>query len=275
YIKEKIGEEYLIPLLGVWDKVDDIDFDSLPNQFVLKTNWGAGQVIIVRDKTKINIEETKNKLKYWMQPFCNLYYYYSFEWQYKYIPPKIICEKYIEQSNNQVYDYKVFCFNGKGRYIQVDMDRFIGHKRCIYDTNWNKQQFITGNFQFYSGHINKPYHLDSMIKISEKLAKNFSHVRVDFYEVNNKLFLGELTFTHGNGMERFSIEEWDYKFGELLELPKEKKIEYDILDKDTLFKQVYDLEPISRRYRDIEIQLNKQNAILKNSNIEKLNREIS
>ncbi|WP_338420398.1 ATP-grasp fold amidoligase family protein [Brachyspira aalborgi] len=102
YIKEKIGEKYLIPLIGVWDKVEDIDFNSLPKQFVLKVNWGSGQNIIVKDKSKLNIEETKNKLNGWLKPFSN-HYYYSYEWQYKDIEPKIICEKNILNKWTVIY----------------------------------------------------------------------------------------------------------------------------------------------------------------------------
>lgn len=250
YIKEKIGEEYLIPLLGVWDKVDDIDFDSLPNQFVLKVNWGCGQNIIVKDKSKLNIEEAKNKLKNWLNPFSN-HYYWSYEWQYKNIEPKIICEKYLEQIDEQIYDYKFFCFNGIPKYIQVDIDRFSNHKRCIYDTNWNKLEF-TNNYPLYNKDIEKPKKLSDMLKISKILSKSFKFIRVDFYIINNMPIFGELTFTHENGFGKFIPIDWDYKFGKLLELPKEKKIEYDWIDRQALITQCNILEPISYKYREMK-----------------------
>ena len=273
YIKEKIGEEYLIPLLGVWDKVDDIDFDSLPNQFVLKVNWGSGQNIIVKDKSKLNIEETKNKLRYWMQPFCNLYYYYSFEWQYKNIPPKIICEKYIEQSNESIIDYKFYCFNGEPYFIHIVSKPHTNDTKVnMYNMNWEKLDLIYDNHKNIE-EVNKEYKpslFDLMIELSKKLSNNFFLVRVDFIIVDNKVYFGELTFTPSNGVLKFTPIEWDYKFGELLELPKEKKIEYDFIDKNTLFNQLYNLEIFARQYKIMEMEINR----LKNNNVSKLNEEI-
>lgn len=252
YIKEKIGDKYLIPLLGVWDRPEDIDFDKLPNKFVLKVNWGCGQNIIVKDKTQLNYNDIIEKLRNWLFPFEN-HYYYNFEWQYKNIIPKIICEKYIEQINNQLYDYKVFCFNGEPKYIQVDIDRFSDHKRCIYDINWNKQEFKTGNgFKFYELEIEKPNNLNLMIDLSKILSKEFVLLRVDFYEVEKQIFIGELTFTHGNGTERFNINEWDTKLGDLLKLPKRKIIEYDTLSREDLINQYCLLEPLSIKYREMQ-----------------------
>ena len=252
YIKEKIGEKYLIPLLGVWDKPEDIDFDSLPNQFVLKVNWGCGQNIIVKDKSKLDIINTIEKLKYWLEPFSN-HYYNSYEWAYKNIKPKIICEKYIEQIDGNLVDYKVFCFNGEAKYIQVDVDRFTDHKRCIYDLDWIKQEFKTeDSFELYYKDVNRPDNLNTIIYISKILSSQFYNARVDLYDVNRNIYFGELTFSHGNGMEVFSDIKWDYKFGELLELPKEKKIEYDILDKNSIIDQSIILEPISVKYKELE-----------------------
>ena len=146
--------EYLIPLIGVWDKVEDIDFNSLPKQFVLKVNWGSGQNIIVKDKSKLNIEETKNKLNGWLKPFLN-HYYYSYEWQYKDIEPKIICEKYIEQMDGNLLDYKVVCFKNKAKYIEIEVDRYTNHTTCFYNLNWEKQIF-TLTYPLYSMNIDKP-----------------------------------------------------------------------------------------------------------------------
>ncbi|WP_180956127.1 ATP-grasp fold amidoligase family protein [Brachyspira pilosicoli] len=261
YIKEKIGEEYLIPLLGVWDKAEDINFDSLPNQFVLKVNWGWGQNIIVKDKTKLNIEEVKNKLNNWLEPLSN-HYYHNFEWGYKNIPSKIICEKYIEQLDGQVYDYKVFCFYGDPKYIQLDMDRFIEHKRCIYDINWEKMDIIYAH-DVYNKYIDKPKYLNNIIDISKKLSSIFLFVRIDFFVIENNIFVGELTFSPENGNGKFIPEEWDYKWGQLLELPKEKKIEYDVLDRDALIQQAVLLEPISEKYKELGYVLKyKDNLIL-------------
>ncbi|WP_232472966.1 ATP-grasp fold amidoligase family protein [Brachyspira pilosicoli] len=268
YIKEKIGEEYLIPLLGVWDKAEDIDFDLLPNQFVLKVNWGWGQNIIVKDKTKLDIEEVINKLNNWLEPLSN-HYYYNFEWSYKNIKPKIICEKYIEQLEGQVYDYKVFCFNGKPKYIGVHLYRYTNHSRCIFDTKWNKIiGLMTGQNKLYRENIEKPENLELILKLSEKLSLVFFHVRVDWYIIEKKIYIGELTFYHGNGVERFSIPEWDYKWGQLLELPKEKKIEYDVLDRDTLIQQAVLLEPISVEYKKLQESIREKDLVINEKNDE-------
>ena len=269
YIKEKIGEEYLIPLIGVWDKVEDIDFNSLPKQFVLKVNWGSGQNIIVKDKSKLNIEETKNKLNGWLKPFSN-HYYYSYEWQYKDIEPKIICEKYIEQMDGNLLDYKVFCFNGNSHYIQIDIDRYTNHTRCFYNLNWEKQIF-TILYPLYSVKVDKPKYLNLLIELSNKLCKRFNHVRVDWYVINDKLYFGELTFTHENGIGEFMPQEYDYKFGELLELPKEKRIEYNFSDRETFIKQSCILEPVSFEYKRLERELSLKNKeTISNNDYQKL-----
>lgn len=217
YVKEKIGEEYLIPLLGVWDSPDDIDFDKLPNQFVLKVNWGSGQNIIVKDKAKLDIEETKTKLREWLSPHSN-HYYYSFEWSYKNIKPKIIAEQFIQQLNNDLYDYKFFSYRGKVKNLFVVSDRFNKKYFDFYDTDWNKLPFERVYHNSPNGII-KPQNLDRMISLAETLSKDFPFARVDFYDLENKIYFGEITFYPGNGMEAFEPVEWDYKLGEMLTLP--------------------------------------------------------
>ena len=268
YIREKIGEEYLIPLLGVWDKPEDIDFDSLPNQFVLKVNWGSGQNIIVKDKSKLNINGTINKLKEWIFPTSN-YYYYSYEWQYKYIKPKIICEKYLEDNKtDNLIVYGVYCFNGEPHYIHTITDAHTNRDRLnMYDTNWNKLDlvYIFKNIEY---DVPKPKYLDLLLELAIKLSSEFKHIRVDFFVVNEKLYFSELTFTTSNGMDFFNPKEWDYKFGELLELPKEKKIEYSYIDNKTALYQLLNLEPIISRYKKIEEDLKykeKYNKLKNNS----------
>ena len=261
YIKEKIGEEYLIPLLGVWDKVEDIDFDALPNQFVLKINWGCSQNIIVKDKSQFDIEDAKNKLNSWLNPFSNNYYW-TYEWSYKNINPKIICEKYIEQMDGNLYDYKVFCFNGKAKYIGLYLNRGTDNFISIfYDTNWKRQNFTRGKTDTEL-EIEEPAILDNMLKVSSILANSFPHVRVDFYNIKDKLLFGELTFYTAAGLGRFEPVEWDYKFAELLELPKEKNIEYDWLSREELIKQCSIIEPISYQYKEMQNTININNNLI-------------
>ena len=283
YIKETIGEEYLIPLIGVWDKVEDIDFDNLPNQFVLKVNWGSGQNIIVKDKSQLNIEEAKNQLRYWMLPTSN-HYYYSYEWAYKNIKPKIICEKYIEQTDGNLFDYKIFCFNGEPKYIQVDIDRYANHTRAIYDIKWNKTQKSYLDAKMHTEEIPKPNNLDELLNISKKISINFIALRTDFYIINNKILIGELTFYHQNGICNFNNIDLDLEYGNNIIIPKEKRQEYDILDREDIIKEACNLEPIVKRYRDLEYNLhctNINNNTLnyeintKNDTINALNNEIT
>ena len=220
YIKEKIGEEYLVPCLGVWDNPNDIDFDKLPNQFVLKVNWGSGQNIIVKDKTSLDITDVRNKLAAWMAPESN-HYFAFFEWGYKDIKPKIICEKYIEESENKpVSDYKFFCYHGQPKYMYVAVDSF-NYKRMrinYYDCDFNKLP-LTRHYPNTDYDIPKPKKWDRMIELSKILSEPFLFVRVDFFIVGNSLKVGELTFYPGAGLDAFEPTEWDYKFGNPLKLP--------------------------------------------------------
>ncbi|WP_297277200.1 ATP-grasp fold amidoligase family protein [uncultured Brachyspira sp.] len=259
YVKEIIGEEYLIPLLGVWDNPDDIDFDSLPNKFVLKVNWGWSQNIIVKDKTKINVDKIKEKLRYWMESFSN-HYYVDFEWQYKNIKPKIICEKYIKTHLGISYEYSVLCFNGIPYYIYAYMNGLSshddGHMYIVYDTNWNKQPLLIEEHFIYdekdSISVEKPDNLDLLLELTRKLCYNFYLVRVDFYNIDSKLYVGELTLTPASGFTKTTTIEYGYKLGELLELPKEKKIEYDYIDVSTAVEQLCDLERTAITYKKYE-----------------------
>ena len=220
YIDEKIGSEYLIPCLGVWDNPDDIDFDKLPSRFVLKVNWGSGQNIIVQDKSKLDIMATRQLLSQWMHREHN-HYFAFFEWPYKNIKPKIIAEQYIEQKDGKLLDYKFFCFDGVPKYCQVDVDRYTNHTRCFYDMEYNKQEFTT-LYPYYRGDIVKPKNFEEMKKIVATLSQGFPHVRVDLFAIDDKIYVGEMTFFHGAGHENFEPIEWDRKLGDLLILPKEK-----------------------------------------------------
>ena len=252
YIKEKVGEEYLIPLLGVWDKAEDIDFDSLPNQFVLKVNWGSGQNIIVKDKTKLDIEEVKNKLNNWLEPLSN-HYYFGFEWQYKNIIPKIICEEYIEVlTYSNLVTYGIYCFNGVPTIIHTTIDTHTDYEKLnFYDIDWNLLDVNFYSYNKINENIIKPSKLNEMLDISKKLSKDFYQVRIDFFVIEDDIYMGELTFTTCNGLGRFTSDDFDYKLGQLLELPKEKKIEYDVLDRDALIQQAVLLEPISEKYKEL------------------------
>ncbi len=217
YVKEKIGEEYLIPLLGVWDSPDEIDFDKLPEQFVLKVNWGSGQNIIVKDKSKLDIEEAKAKLKKWMKPHSN-HYYYGFEWCYKNIKPKIIAEKFIEQINGEIADYKFMCYNGTPKNLLYITGRNSDNKKInFYDTDWNLLP-VKRIYSNTTEKIIKPANINKLITLAKILSKDFTFARVDFYDIEDKIYFGEITFYPGSGLEAFEPVEWDYKLGEMIDL---------------------------------------------------------
>ena len=275
YIKETVGEEYLIPLIGVWDRVEDIDFDKLPNQFVLKVNWGSGQNIIVNDKNKLNIEEAKNKLKNWIQPASN-HYYYSYEWPYKNIEHKIIAEKYINDNIGNLTVYKIFCFDSNPYLFQVIINDKTANERInYYDLNWNRL-ILKQNFDNFNFDIQKPKYLNLMLKFCRILSKNFPYfIRIDFYESSDIIYFSEYTFYSDAGYAKFTPDYWDEKLGNLINLPKEKKVEYDFIDKDTLLNQVTNLEPIGHQCKILEYNLNCANDTIKTLNyINKRNEEL-
>lgn len=218
YVSRIIGEEYIIPTLGVWDKFDEIDFDKLPNQFVLKTTHDSGGVVVVSDKSKFDKEAAKKKLE---KSLCNNYFLQHREYPYKGIKPRILAEQFmVDESGTELKDYKFFCFNGKCRMLFVATDRSIGDvKFDFFDEKFNHLPFVQGH-PWATKEIKKPAGFDKMIELSEKLSKDFPHVRVDLYDINGKIYFGELTFFHFSGNVPFEPEEWDYKIGEWLVLPE-------------------------------------------------------
>ncbi len=224
YIADKIGAEYIIPTLGVWKKPEDIDFDILPNSFVLKTTHGGGGggVVICKDKIafdkKIAIKKLNNSLKQ------DIYKTYR-EWPYKNVPKRIIAEQYVEPDSitNDLLDYKFFCFNGKPKLCQVIAGRESVMTIDFYDRYWNHQPFHEPKDTIFSSTPNKrPKNLNLMWSLAEKLAKDIPFIRVDFYEVNGKVFFGEITFFPTSGFGGFKPDEWDEKFGTWLRLPSYK-----------------------------------------------------
>lgn len=222
WVKEKIGEEYLIPLLGVWDSFDEIDFDALPNQFVLKANHGCGWNIIVTDKSKFDKADAKKKFDSWMK--LNFAYSFGLELQYLNIPPKIIAEAYVENAGDDLYDYKVFCFDGRAESIMFLSERKTGLKMAFYDLQWNKLPF-TYSFPRNPEDIPKPQNLDLLISLAEKLSEGFAHVRVDFYILNDgTLKFGEMTFTSASGSCKWNPPEQNRIYGDLITLPPKSPI---------------------------------------------------
>lgn len=222
WIKNKIGEEYLVPLLGVWDSFDEINFDELPEQFVLKANHGSGWNIIVKDKATFDKVDAKRKFTRWLK---TNYAFIGFELHYANIQPKIIAEQYLENIN-QLYDYKIMCFDGEPKFLWVDEDRYLQHKRSLFTLSWEQMPCRIGNkYAPISDPIKaKPKSLNLMIDLARKLSQGFAHVRVDFYEVDGKIYFGELTFSSTSGLDNIQPEEWDYKIGDMLTLPPKSPI---------------------------------------------------
>lgn len=218
WVKGKIGEEYLIPLLGVWESFDQVDFARLPEKFVLKANHGSGWNIRVTDKRSFNVSDARNRFHKWMN--TDFAFIAGFELHYKDIRPRIIAEQYL--GNGDLPDYKVMCFNGRPHYVWVDSGRYSDHKRDVFDLEWNLQPFTIHHPNSETA-PERPQNLSLMIKLAEILCEGFSHVRVDFYEMDGKVYFGEMTFTSESGIEKFSSEEYDLLLGNLIRLPKRKK----------------------------------------------------
>ncbi|WP_278682169.1 ATP-grasp fold amidoligase family protein [Anaerococcus vaginalis] len=220
YISEKIGEGYLIPLLGVWDDPEDIDFDSLPNKFVLKCNHNSGLgMCICTDKSKIDIKKVKNELK---SGLAQNYYLNGREWPYKNVSRKIICEKYMtDETGKNLRDYKFYCFDGKPKIVGIYQDRNSDKETTgdFFDMNfeWVDLRFGMPNAL---NKPQKPQKFQEMIKIAEILSEGMPEVRVDLYISNNKIYFGELTFFDGGGFDKIEPLEWDYKLGSWIKLPK-------------------------------------------------------
>jgi hypothetical protein len=219
YVANIIGDEYIIPTLGIWDNFDDIDFDKLPKQFVLKCTHDSGGLVICKDKSKLDVDAARKKINRCLK---KNYYYHSREWPYKNVKPRIIAEKYMtDESGTELKDYKVFNFNGQPKFIQVDYGRFVEHKRNLYNTDW---QYIDAAIKYPSDKtvsIKKPDSLDEMLEFSRRLSQGLPFLRTDFYSIEDKIYFGELTFYHGSGMEQFRPEQFGVDVGLWLKLPGE------------------------------------------------------
>lgn len=219
YVAAKIGEEFIIPTLGIWDTIDEIEWNKLPNQFVLKTTNGGGGfgVVICKDKTSLNIKSVKKKLT---QSLKNDIYSFYREWPYKNVPKRIIAEKYmVDESGEELKDYKFFCFNGRVEYFKIDFNRFVSHKANYYDRNAYLLPFEEVNCPAdHTKIFDKPQNLNLMIELAECLAKDIPLVRIDFYDVAGRVYFGEITFYPASGLGQFKPVEWDYKLGSKINL---------------------------------------------------------
>lgn len=242
YVKAKLGEEYIIKTLGVYDRFEDIDFSALPDKFVIKSTHGSGQIIIVKDKNTLDLEKTKIRVDRWLS--TTYAFHCGFEMHYYNMVPRIIVEEYVESMKDDLYDYKFMCANGKVIFIWVDTGRYTKHRRNLYDIDWSLLPYKY-HHENTDEPIPKPESLDLMISLSERLAKNFSLVRCDFYVLpDGSVKFGEMTFTSASGVDRWMPEVADNIFGEKLQLPnptsfkKYKREEIVLLEKKFL-KDLY------------------------------------
>jgi len=220
YVAERIGDEYIIPTLGVWDKFEDIDFDELPEKFVLKCTHDSGGLVICKDKKNLDIGHARKKIN----DCLKLNYFNKWrEWPYKDVKPRIIAEQYMEDyETKELRDYKFFVFEGEVKTMFIATERSSKTEETkfdFFDMNYN-------HLDIRNGHPNaaeipkKPKKFEEMKALAEKLAGNLHHLRVDFYEVNGRVYFGELTFSHWGGLVPFEPEEWDLTFGNWIKLCK-------------------------------------------------------
>lgn len=222
YVADRIGEEHIIPTLGVWDSFDEIDFDSLPDRFVLKCTHDSGGLFIVKDKSKMDLNAAKEKIDSCLK---KNFYCSGREWPYKNVKPRVLAEAYMEDEKTaELRDYKFFCFDGKAKALFVASER----QKEGEETKFDFFDMDYNHIPVTNGHPNadippeKPEKFDQMRNLAEKLSEGIPHLRVDFYEVNGKVYFGELTFAHWSGMVSFDPEEWDETFGSWINLPKKR-----------------------------------------------------
>lgn len=222
-IKDMIGEEYIIPTLGVWNKFEDIDFESLPEQFVLKCTHDSGGLVICKSKKELDLKKASKKIS---KSLKRDYYLLGREWPYKNVKRKIIAEQYMEDyETGELRDYKFFCFNGVVKALYVASERYKEGSDVKFDFFSPRYEHLP----FTRGHKNadvtpqKPQHLEKMIELAEIISSNLRAARIDFYECNGRIYFGEITFFPDGGFFRFEPDEWDYNFGKWLELPFEEK----------------------------------------------------
>ncbi len=217
FVKEILGEGYTFKTLGVWDSFEDIDFQKLPRQFVLKCTHDSGGLVICKDKQNLNVDNARKKITKCLR---KNYFFATREYPYKDVEPRILAEEYmVDESGTELKDYKFFCFNGIPKMFFVATDRAIDTRFDFFDVDFNHLPFTQGH-PWADKEIKKPDNFDEMLRIAAKLSEGIPHVRIDLYNIRGKIYFGEMTFFHYSGTMPIHPEEWDYKIGEWLNLPK-------------------------------------------------------
>ena len=220
YVANIIGEDHVIKCLGVWNRVEDIEWDKLPNRFVIKCSHDCGGLVICKDKSLLDIPKAKEKLNASLK---RNYYYEGREWPYKNVVPVVFAEEYMEDEFGELRDYKFFCFDGKARALMVGSERYNSEevKQDYFDADYNHLPFTKGH-PCASVIPTKPKGFEEMRNLAAELSRGIPEVRVDMYNINGKSYFGEFTFFHDGGMVEFHPIEWDYKFGSWINLPIRK-----------------------------------------------------
>lgn len=217
YIKERFGEQMVIPILGVWNHFDDIDFNTLPDQFVLKCTHDSGRFCICRDKLSFDKNAARDKMELSLK---NNFFWWTREWPYKNVKPRIIAEKFmVDDDNDTLTDYKFFCFHGEPRMMYISKDVSADPRTDFFDMEWNHLPF---RLKDPNADVmpSKPVLFEEMRTIARTLSQGIPHVRVDLYVINSQIYFGEMTFFHNSGIFSVTPDEWDYKIGEWLDLTK-------------------------------------------------------
>lgn len=224
YVKSKGLVNILVPLIGIYESVDEINFADLPNQFVIKDTLGGGgnSVIVVKDKDKLDIKATRLELQNWMKKKHGKHP--GREWVYDKKESRIIIEKYIESdvSNGGLIDYKFFCFNGRVKYVYGIADRELGNGAGlgVFNREFELLPYKRCDEENLKRNLEKPSNYEEMVSIAEKLSEDFPHARIDLYDQNNKILFGEITFFDGSGYMQFNPDEFDYIMGKEFILPQ-------------------------------------------------------
>lgn len=217
YIENIIGEEYIVPTIGIYNSFEEIDFAKLPYKFVMKCTHDSGGIVICKDKSTYNKKNAKQKINKYLK---RNFYYSGREWPYKNVKPRIIIEKYMEDKNQpNILDYKFFCFNGKVEYLYVSAGSH-SKEQCLqfFDRDYNSVDCRRNDYRSFDELPPCPKSFNKMIEYAELLSKGIEHVRVDFYEINGKLYFSEFTFYTGSGFIPFEKDEWDIKLGRLINI---------------------------------------------------------
>ena len=218
YAASIIGEEHIIPTLGVWERFEDIDFASLPDRFVLKPSHDSASVIIVADKSKMNVRKARKKMN---KSLRRNYYMEYREYPYKNVKPRILAEQFmVDESGTELKDYKIFCFDGVPKVIQVDFGRFTKHERNLYTPEW---EYIPAQIKYPTNprhQITRPECLREMLEVASNLSKGLTQARVDLYVIYDKIYFGEITLYHGSGCEKFNPTEFGKTMGDYIKIPK-------------------------------------------------------